>query len=457
MSSIRPLATITVLAFAGVLLYMKINETEPVLPDGVESWSIDQNIQIGGNLDESTDFRAAIPAATRPPVAGSAPPFRPDSVAGGSALDSDTPSAASSQAPAWSPETGATATPRIQISEGGDSRANLLSDESRRAGGEAAKTKSPDFPPLPELPTISSTPEPAALSQGQPVSAPEIGLQSTAPVSPPRQDGFNDGRPNVLSGDTSPQSEVAQPSLFAATQLAVRAALDRGELSQALLLLSDWYDDPSLSRQEAREVQNLLSQLAGPVIYSTEPRLEALYRVQAGETLPDIAKKYDVPKQLLAKINGIGAATQLQGGQELKVLCGPFSAIVDISRRKITLMLDRRYAGQFAIEFDPSISVEGQWVVNQKLLTPAEVGFGAAASTALGAATTPTAATAAGEDRSLTLSNSSGESSQLVILRGSGRSSPPSEPASRVIRLKTHDVADVFDILSLGSKVTIRR
>ena len=32
---------------------------------------------------------------------------------------------------------------------------------------------------------------------------------------------------------------------------------------------------------------------------------------------------------------------------------GPFSAIVDLSKRRMTLMLDRRYAGQFALEIDP--------------------------------------------------------------------------------------------------------
>ena len=51
---------------------------------------------------------------------------------------------------------------------------------------------------------------------------------------------------------------------------------------------------------------------------------------------------------------------------------GPFSAIVDLGKRKLTLMLDRRYAGRFLLEVDPKVTVEeGHWEVNQKLLTPA--------------------------------------------------------------------------------------
>ncbi len=238
-----------------------------------------------------------------------------------------------------------------------------------------------------------------------------------------------------------------QPSLFSTTRLAVQAALDRGELSQALLLLSDWYGDPSLSPAETQEVDLLLSQLAGSVIYSTEHRLEPPYMVQAGEGLQEIAQRFNVPWQLLAKINGLSSPDGLQPGQQLKVVRGPFSALVDLSQRRLTLMLDRRYAGQFAIEVDPTTSVEeGHWSVNQKLITPGNVGQMGSAPT------TPT------DQKSIMMTNTSGGASQIAILRGANGSAPGStDPAGRVIRLKIQDVGDVYEILSLGSQVVIRR
>jgi LysM repeat protein len=227
----------------------------------------------------------------------------------------------------------------------------------------------------------------------------------------------------------------------------VLGALDRGQLAQALLLLSDWYGDPSLTPAESQEVETLLSQLAGSVIYEGPPahRLEKPYIVASGDTIDSIASKYSVPAALLAKINGVAQGAPLEPGKELKVVRGPFSAVVELGKRKMTLMLDRRYAGQFAIEIDPTTTIEeGQWKVDQKLLTPASPGL--------------YSQTPAGEDRSLLLANPASASGQAAILRGPGGGDALSaEPRGRVIRLKSGDVNDVYDILSEGSRVTIRR
>jgi hypothetical protein len=131
----------------------------------------------------------------------------------------------------------------------------------------------------------------------------------------------------------------------------------------------------------------------------------------------------------------------------LKVVRGPFSARIDLSERTLVLMLNRRYAGQFDVQVDPATSVEeGSWSVNQKLLTPGSVG-------ALNSATTtPT------EERSILLTNTGGITNQVAILRAVGpASATAAEPVGRVIQLKPADVQDMFDILSLGSQVTIRR
>jgi hypothetical protein len=246
----------------------------------------------------------------------------------------------------------------------------------------------------------------------------------------------------------APQSASTPTSLFPSVRVAVQAELERGELSQALLRLSDWYGDPSLTATERQEVDALLSQLAGSVIWEGPPahRLEPAYIVQSGERLEDVGRKFDVPWELLAKINGITDPAALQPGQELKVVRGKFSALIDLSERTMTLMLDRRYAGKFPLELDPTTAVEeGQWKVEQKLLTPAGGGvYGQAASMA--------------EDRSLLLANPADPAAKAALLRGPGNSDPASpQLAGRVLRLKANDVTDLYDILSVGSRVTIRR
>jgi hypothetical protein len=149
---------------------------------------------------------------------------------------------------------------------------------------------------------------------------------------------------------------------------------------------------------------------------------------------------------LLAKINRIADPAAVQVGQELKVMQGPFSAIVDLGKRRMTLMLDRSYAGKFTIELDPTASIEeGTWKVDQKLLTPVVGGvYGQ-----------PAGAT---EDRGLLITSTTAPTSQPAMLRGPGSADQVSAPpVSRVIRFKSTDVEDVYDILSVGSTITIRR
>jgi hypothetical protein len=64
-----------------------------------------------------------------------------------------------------------------------------------------------------------------------------------------------------------------------------------------------------------------------------------------------------VPWQLLAKINGVRDPENLTPGRELKVVRGPFDAVVNLDKYELTLMLRRSdgdkhqplYAGRFRI------------------------------------------------------------------------------------------------------------
>ena len=435
MSSIRPLATITVLALVGVFLYLKINETEPPLPEGVEDWSADTALQFDMSGADPSATSEAAPQFGVAPTASEAPAFSAEPAAAASATATATATAtaappAGDTAPAFNPH--AATSPALEAPSFEAVKTEVV---------DAVASTLPDLPPMPALPEIpSTTPTIEEIVAEVPAAAYPQATLPGVPVMPEMP---------VTAAPVTPQIEAAtqaEPSLFSATRLKVQAALDRGELSQALLLLSDWYGDPSLSASEASEVESLLGQLAGSVIYSTEHRLEPPYMVQAGEQLETIAKKYDVPWQLLAKINGLGSADQLQPGQQLKVMQGPFSALIDISQRKMTVMLGRRYAGRFTLDFDSQVTVEeGHWEVNQKLLTPANVSLPGSGPT------TPS------EERSLMLSNVNGGATKVAILRGATAPNRLAATAGREMRMNPTDAKDAFDILSLGSKVVIRR
>ena len=456
MSSLRPLLTILLLAAVGVVLYMKINETEPVIPAGVGDWTAG-SLEIGGG-----SAVGELGSTTSPPAYtdDAAPPFSP-----GATAANPIPPSTGDVSPSWSPGPAALSTP---------SQNTTVPPATVGDSSPVARSAEPGItlPEMPAMPNSSSSAESNAKASELEAAAPVAPLVETPLVGTAKSETAATDAPaavpppSVAATETKLDAAVAvdpitptnatpeaplsptTASLYPSVRVAVQAELERGELGQALLRLSDWYGDPSLSPTESQEVETLLSQLAGSVIWDGPPahRLEPAYVVKAGESLQDIADNFDVPWQLLAKINGVADPAALQAGQELKVMRGKFSALVDLSERTMTLMLDRRYAGKFAIEMDPATAIEeGQWKVDQKLLTP---GGGGVYGPASGAA----------EDRSLLLANAASPNSPAAVLRGPGSSDPASpQPAGRVIRLKSADVNDVYDILSVGSRVTIRR
>jgi LysM repeat protein len=450
MSSIRPLVTITILVIVGVFLFTKINEGPAPVAPGME------------NTFESAAPPGVPPLATSAKGATNAPAALPS-------------------APAWSG--GATAENEPTPQWAGDSAEGVAQSSSV----PSMPADLPAVPPIPELPPLAppadapSTPvaPPADQPIGLPANVPTAKYpgetstanpETTAPPTPPPATTANDMTPQPPTAEAvspvtpfavdadrygpipaDPSTVSASEPSFAAIWPVIQGALERQELVQAHEMLSEWYGSPTLSPSEAQRVETLLGQLAGTVVYSTEHRLEPPYTVHAGDTLQTIAQQYEVPWQLLAKINGIPAADLVQPGQQLKVVHGPFSAVVELDKSQLTLLLDGRYAGRFPIMVEPTAAAsEGQWVLEQKLLNPS-----ADASGVISASYAAPAAV----DRVLVLRNESPAAGGATISITGGPTSPsgPTAVAPAAIRLSPTDVEEVADILSVGSRVTIRR
>lgn len=147
----------------------------------------------------------------------------------------------------------------------------------------------------------------------------------------------------------TPRSGSASSAAFASAWTDAHEKLTAGRYAEALAGLSVWYDDPSLGLEESQRLEDLLGQLAGTVIYSQQDLLLPPHVVAPGETLATIAAPLGVGPQLLAKINGIGDPLRLVPGEHLKVIRGPFDAVVSISRRRLSLQLGGNYAGSFPV------------------------------------------------------------------------------------------------------------
>ncbi|MGL4512284.1 MAG: LysM peptidoglycan-binding domain-containing protein [Lacipirellulaceae bacterium] len=516
MSTIRPLATIAVLAALGVFLALKINEEAPVAMQ--DDWSLapveGAAAPAAGASAESEapafSPSAALASGEASATSRSAPPTAPTATAASSPSAAPKPTQTKSpelpplpklpSEPAAMPQGGGIPVEGTPI-EGLDPSNTLAAPGAPAANPKQASNPKPNVNPALALPAraaaSNSAPASAATPPAQPtisgrvpslgnstpdlpaMAAPREAAPAAAPVStiaaasaaPPKAEpspsagpaasavgdryasmpastpapdfGATDSSaesettPLSFASNAPPASPLATPTTttkpsanparttpaagFAGALPLIQEALGRDELTRAHLMLSQWRDDPSLTLQQRNDVAELLDQLAGTVVYSMEHRLEPPHQVAAGETLASIAEKYNVPWPLLAKINGVANADAVKPGQTLKVVRGPFHAVVDSESGELVLMVDGRYAGRFPVTLEGVASGEGSWTVGEKapggIVLRSESSPGA--SVALGPSPAPTAA---------------------------GR-----------IAVASSDAAELSDILSVGSTVTVRR
>ena len=113
-----------------------------------------------------------------------------------------------------------------------------------------------------------------------------------------------------------------------------------------------------------------LDALAGKVIYSAEHNYEKPYLVQANESIDDIATRWNVTSQLVYNINrsNIKNPSALAAGTELKMVEGPFHAVIDLTKKVMTVFVKNLYAGRFKVQVDENSNIQpGQYGVAQKV------------------------------------------------------------------------------------------
>ena len=245
---------------------------------------------------------------------------------------------------------------------------------------------------------------------------------------------------------TAGQPQPASPSpAFTAAWADAHEKLAAGRYAEALAVLSVWYDDPSLGPEESQRQEDLLGRLAGTVIYSQQDHLLPPCIVAPGEDLQSIAAPLSVPWQLLAKINGVPDPSQLVPGEHLKVVRGPFDAVISVSRRRLSLQVGGNYAGSFPVVIGrqihdrigasiPVLDVRRGVLTHDQPSVASQVAYNSATGKKL---------ILLGEGMSL----EAVEDISLVT---------ESAPGSSLV-VSTRDLDELLDILGPGSQVLVRR
>lgn len=296
-------------------------------------------------------------------------------------------------------------------------------------------------PVVNESDVFADTPESPAPAPPRPrlgrVSSREI--QLTAGDAPPRASGKRPARQTATVSPTT--SNVSNAGSGRLDLNAIQTLIDQGQDSEAYHKLSEAYIQHPTQRQL---FQNQLDEVAQRIYFSPQTQIQPPYEIQPGDQLRKIASKYQLSWQYLCRLNQVDAK-KIRPGKKLKVFQGPFEARVDISDFELTILLHGQYVKRYRVGTGKMNSTPiGQFTVREKLENPTYYG--------------PDGMVLDADDplnplgeRWIDIGNSFGIHGTIEP-----ESIGKSESAG-CVRMRNEDVEEVYDLLTVGSTVTIQR
>jgi len=127
--------------------------------------------------------------------------------------------------------------------------------------------------------------------------------------------------------------------------------------------------------EQATELRAKLVQLANHAVFSParvsgDPHT-ATYVVKKGDTLRKIAKQYKITPELIARVNSLANMSMIREGARLKIVNGPFGAVVHKGEHVMDIFLDDVLVRTYKVGLGEHDSTPtGTWKVKNKLTNP---------------------------------------------------------------------------------------
>ena len=151
---------------------------------------------------------------------------------------------------------------------------------------------------------------------------------------------------------------------------AVEKLAAENKLRKVLVVLSRFYDDPSLSGPQRQRLDAWLDPLARKVVFSEGNFLAPAYISQPGDSLLELGREWGIPGQLIYNVNkrNLPNPLAIAPGTKLKKIPGPINATINLSTSTLTLFVENMYAGRFNVKVGTSGSPrQGEFKVVGKL------------------------------------------------------------------------------------------
>lgn len=196
-------------------------------------------------------------------------------------------------------------------------------------------------------------------------TAPTIGgIQTSAPTPSP-----DDDLDSTLGQIQSDRIEAAKADLKAG-----RDALVRGEFIAARTAFSKTIDkglpapDESYARGELARIAD--TTLFSRALLPNDP-LVTQHKVVPGDTMAKIAASMGITTELVARINQIKNPQIVRLDSTLKLIRGPFNAVIDKSDHRLDVWLGDIYVRSFNVGLGGGAGTPtGLWAVRNKLMNP---------------------------------------------------------------------------------------
>jgi len=156
--------------------------------------------------------------------------------------------------------------------------------------------------------------------------------------------------------------------------LAGRQALERGQLLEARRRLSRAFEG-RLSNEQRERIRNELTTISDKLIFSRtvapgDP-LTKLHEIASGESVYVLARRHKVTMDLLQQINELERPEFIRAGQRLKVIEGPFDAVIRKSQHRMDIFLKGQFIRSYRVGLGAGAGTPlGKWEVTTKLTNP---------------------------------------------------------------------------------------
>ena len=244
-------------------------------------------------------------------------------------------------------------------------------------------------------------------------------------------EGANDARGLTPTSSLTPQEQLAS----------AEEKIAAGETMAAHRILSKLYWNHKDFRPR---IQELIDGTAKTIFFQSQPHFVEPYVIQSGERMEVIAKKYQLSWEYLSKLNRT-EPRRIQVGQKLKVVKGPFAAVVELRDFALTIHLQGYYVKRYpvCIGKDGSSPV-GKFTVLNKVENPPYTG--------------PDGKVIPADDPSNPLGERWIDLGDSYGIHGTIDPDSIGKAESRgCIRLADREVIEVYNFLVKGSEVVIRK